>query len=467
MSGKKQIPRCNFLILGEERVGKTSLYHLLVQKPFNPNQDSTRGIDNTIVDTVDTRHVGVEDWAEKDKHTVEQHADQQFVQGVVGALPSDLFAQSDSPTPESELQDELLKLEPEIQQILTTKKNPPPPTKMNPPPPTKKKRFGLLRFLSRKSQVQPTQLEDRTVSTKSQFPEKTSGDSHTLSLATEDEVPSTSNQSTQLGRGFPKVSSRHAKLIDQELAAAPSKEKKEPVLLLNTLDFAGQKQYRPMHHCFLSRRAMYLVVFNLQHVIQYLEQKYLKVANPFEEIRYWLHSIHAHTLPAVPGKVNKPMKNVCLVGTHRAPPDQSKGRHIEDDEVKEINDVIMKEIHADDRCSSHLHLMGPNGDRVFIAVENSMEDREASGAKALQNEIKTMSQGLSFLGEEYPVIWFRFDSELTRLNESLKRKKSSLVVKEEEVLKIATHCGITDRDGQLLALEFFHETGKIVCLSKY
>ena len=76
MSGEKQIPRCNFLILGEERVGKTSLYHLLVNKPFNPKQISTRGIDNTIVDTVDTRHVG--DWAEKDEHTVEQHADEQF-----------------------------------------------------------------------------------------------------------------------------------------------------------------------------------------------------------------------------------------------------------------------------------------------------------------------------------------------------------------------------------------------------
>ena len=468
MSGKKQIPRCNFLILGEERVGKTSLYHLLVNKPFNPNQDSTRGIDNAIVDTVDTRHVGVKDWAEKDEHTVEQHADQQFVQGVIGALPSDLFAQSDSPTAtESELQEEISKLVPEIQQILTTKK--------------KRSRLPSTQVRPRKPQAQPTQLEDRTVS-KNQVPEKTSGDSHTqveaqlsdLSLATEDKDPSTSNQSTQLGRAFPKVSSRHAKLIDQELMAATSKEKKEPVLLLNTLDFAGQKQYRPMHHCFLSRRAMYLVVFNLQHVIRYLEQKSLqsvpsdmKVANPFEEIRYWLHSIHAHTLPAVPGKKNKPMKNVCLVGTHRAPPDQSMGRHIEDDEIKKISDVIMEEIYTDDRCSSHLHLMGPNGDRVFIAVENSMEDREASGAKALQNEIKTTSQRLPFLGEEYPVIWFRFDSELSRLKESLKQKESSLVVKEEEVLKIATHCGITDRDGQLLALEFFHETGKIVCLSKY
>ena len=497
MKGKRKIPLCNFLILGEERVGKTSLYHLLVQKPFNPNQDSTRGIDNTIVDTVDTRHVGAEDWAEKDQHTVEQHADQQFVQGVIGALPSDLFAPSDSPTPtvtESELQEQLSKLEPEIQQILTTKKNPPTLTKVQP---------------EDQPQDQLTQPEDRAVP-ESQVPEKTSEDSHSqaqaqhsdLSLAAEDEDQSTSNQSTHPARAVPIVSSRHAKLFDQEFMVAASKEKKEPVLILNTLDFAGQKQYRPMHHCFLSRRAMYLVVFNLQHVIRYLEQKLqqclssdLKVTNPFEEIRYWLHSIHAHTLPAVPGKEKKSMKNVCLVGTHahslpaipgkwkrllknvffvvthRALPDTSKGRAIEDEELQNINDLIIEEICSDDRCSSHLHFMGPNCDRVFIAMENSIdgkeeEDREASGAKALQTEIKIMSQNLPFLREKYPVIWLRFDIELSRLKETLKQKKSCLVVKVEEVHKIATQCGITDPEGQHLALEFFHETGKIVYLSK-
>ena len=334
---------------------------------------------------------------------------------------------------------------------------------------------------------------------------KTSGDSHTqaetqlsdLSHSIDD--PSTSNQSTQLARAVSKFSNRHAKLIDQELMAAAFKEKKEPVLLLNTLDFAGQKQYRPMHHCFLSRRAMYLVVFNLQHVIRYLEQKSLqsvpsdmKVSNPFEEIRYWLHSIHAHTLPAVPGKEKKPMKNVCLVGTHAhslpAIPGKWKllknvccvvphqvlpeGRAIKDEELQNINALIKEEIYSDDRCSSHLHFMGPNCDRFFIAMENSIdgkgeEDREASGAKALQTEIKIMSQNLPFLREKYPLIWLGLDTELSKLKETLKQKKSSLVVKVEEVLKIATHCGITDPDGQQLALEFFHETGKIVCLSKY
>ena len=474
-SGKKQIPRCNFLILGEEKVGKTSVYRLLVQKPFKSDQDSTRGIDNTIVDTVDTRHVEAEDWAEKDEGTVEQHADQQFVQGVIGALPSDLFPPSNSPTPtatESELQEELSKLKPEIQQILITKKYPPTLTEVQPTQ------------AEDQPQAQPTQLEERAAP-ESQVPEKTSGNSHTqaeaqlsdLSHSTDGKDPSTSNQSTQPARAVPKVSSRHAKLIDQELMASSSKEKKEPVLLLNTLDFAGQKQYRPMHHCFLSRRAMYLVVFNLQHVIRYLKQKSQqsvssdkKVTNPFEEIRYWLHSIHAHTLPAVPGKKKKPMKNVCLVGTHRAP-GASKERHIQDKELLKINSLLMEEICSDDRCFSHLHFMGPIGDRVFTAVENSidgkeMKDREASGAKALQEEIKAASQNLTFLREKYPLIWLRFDSELTRLKESLKRKTSSLVVKVEEMHKIATQCGITDPDGQQLALEFFHETGKIVYLSK-
>ena len=470
MKGERKIPRCNFLILGEERVGKTSLYHLLVQKPFNPNQDSTRGIDNTVVDTVDTRCVGAEDWAEKDQHMVEQHADQQFVQGVIGALPLDLFTQSDSPTPiatESELQEELSKLEPEIQQILTTKTSP----------------------CTSQPQIQPTQPGDQTHNqqtktehsaiSESQVPEETAATQLSdLSPNTTDEDALTLNENAQLARAAPKVSSRQIELINQELLAASSKEKKEPALLLNTLDFAGQKQYRPMHHCFLSRRAMYLVVFNLQHVIRYLEQKSLqsvasdvKVRNPFEDIRYWLHSIHAHTLPAVPGKEKKPLKNVCLVGTHLAPPDRSKGRTIKDEEVQEINELIKEVLCSDDRCSSHLHFMGADGDNIFLAVENSIDgkaikDRESSGAKALQEEILDVSQNLPFLKEMLPLTWLRFDSELSRLKESLKENESSLVVQVEEVLKIAAQCGIADPDEQLLVLEFFHETGKIVCLSK-
>ena len=48
---------------------------------------------------------------------------------------------------------------------------------------------------------------------------------------------------------------------------------KDPPLTFHTLDFAGQKLYRPMHHCFITRRAMYIVVFNLQVLVKDLNEK--------------------------------------------------------------------------------------------------------------------------------------------------------------------------------------------------
>ena len=579
MEGKTKIPRCNLVSLGEERVGKTSLYRLLVRKGFDPNQDSTRGIDNTIVEALDRRNVMAEDWSEKDDQMVEDHAEQQFASGVVEAMPSDLLTWSESHTQskgvtqtvtESELYEELSKLElslvskrgsasaAQVQPMVTQpdkhqEKRQPNQQHAAAPPPARKSKLkhffqqkrnkdvadvpksqaqheakvpsphlpssqpegeqprlkdvaesmdqvsprGFKSKLKRlikpgkkqSHQTQPIQPEVQTISDNPVAPTlldendnpETRAEHHNTTLSSSpppvanDEEPSQSSESAPSAESAGKLSGRQTRLINEKLVTGASKKKVDPVLHLNVLDFAGQKQYRPMHHCFLTRRAMYLVVFNLQHVIQYLEQNKSSEAvtvNPFEEIRYWLHSIHVHTLPAVPGKEKKTLKNVCLVGTHRNPPVPSKGRAIEDEELQKINDLIMKEIVDDDRCISHLHFMGPDHKRVFIAVENSIdgkeeEHREASGAKALQDEIKKVTNHLSFIEEDYPLSWLRLEAKLVERRKKLEGENSSLLIQLDQVLRLATQCGIRSPEGQNLALEFFHETGKIVYLSKY
>ena len=413
MEGKTKIPRCNLVVLGEEMVGKTSLYRLLVQKGFDPNQDSTRGIDNTIVEALDRRNIMAGDWSEKDDQMVQEHVDQQFVRGVIEALPSDL-AQSESgesgtksksyvqSTTDKKLYAELSKLEPSVRKVLKSKKRQPkvkkhrqaPPKSQphvpkrqvpsshlppedeqprlkdvaesmgqDPPSPPRTHKSIIKRFFKfgkkQSHQTQAQQPEEQIIP-QSQLPPITHEDARTKTEVPiiDDEDPS---HSTDISHPAEAVSNRQALMINEELVTGASRKKVNPVLLLNALDFAGQKEYRPMHHCFLTRRAMYLVVFNLQHIFQYLEQKKSSEAvtvNPFEEIRYWLHSIHIHTLPAVPGKEKRALKNVCLVGTHRAPPNPNKGKPIPDEELKEINDLIMEEIKDDDRCLSHLHFMG-------------------------------------------------------------------------------------------------------------
>ena len=535
MEGKTKIPRCNLVNLGEERVGKTSLYRLLVRKGFDPNQDSTRGIDNIIVEALDRRNVVAEDWSEKDDQMVEDHAEQQFASGVVEAMPPDLLTRSESHTQsndvtqtvtESELYEELSKLElslmskrgsasaAQVQPMVTQpdkhqEKRQPNQQHAAAPPPARKSK--LKHFFQQKRNKDVPDVPKSQVQHEAKVPSphlpssQPKGEQPRLKDVAESmdhdsprglksklkrlfklgkkqshqaqpiQPEVQANESAPSAKFAGKLSGRQTRLINEKLVTGASKKKVDPVLHLNVLDFAGQKQYRPMHHCFLTRRAMYLVVFNLQHVIQYLEQKKCSEAvtvNPFEEIRYWLHSIHIHTLPAVPGKEKKALKNVCLVGTHRNPPVPSKGRAIDDEELQKINDLIMEEIEDDDRCISHLHFMGPDSKRVFIAVENSIdgkeeEHREASGAKALQDEIKKVTNHLSFIEEDYPLSWLRLEAKLVERRKKLEGENSSLLIQLDQVLRLATQCGIHSPEGQNLALEFFHETGKIVYLSKY
>ena len=80
--GKKRIPRCNLLVLGEQRVGKTSLIRLLLGKKFI-ELEPTRGIENHVVDTVDVRSISTTQWEEVKREDQAKENDDLLVNGVV------------------------------------------------------------------------------------------------------------------------------------------------------------------------------------------------------------------------------------------------------------------------------------------------------------------------------------------------------------------------------------------------
>ena len=165
------------------------------------------------------------------------------------------------------------------------------------------------------------------------------------------------------------------------------------------------------------------------------------------------------------------MRRVCLVGTHRSPP-RDKGRHITDEEIKNVDARLKSEFKEDDRCANLFHYMGTSKPKlIYTAVENSIDgkgkdDREKSGAADLQRELKLVSNKLKFLGEDHPLIWLRFEQQLIKMRQNLIQDKLPLFVEVREVLKVAQKQGVDDTESQKLALDFFHDTGKIVYLSK-
>ena len=69
----------------------------------------------------------------------------------------------------------------------------------------------------------------------------------------------------------------------------------KPKFQFTIWDFGGQKEYYSTHQCFLSRRSMYLLVFNLKHG-----------DSGVEELRPWLNNI----------QLRAPWSLVIIVGTH-------------------------------------------------------------------------------------------------------------------------------------------------------
>ena len=70
----------------------------------------------------------------------------------------------------------------------------------------------------------------------------------------------------------------------------------------STWDFGGQSVFHNLHHLFLSRCSVYLVVFQMPHVLD-SERSCEAIAM----LRYWLNSLAMHARGAP----------VLLVGTHK------------------------------------------------------------------------------------------------------------------------------------------------------
>ena len=495
--GKKRIPRCNLLVLGEQRVGKTSLIRLLTGKNFILELDPTHGIDNHVVETVDMRAISTVEWKEVKQEDQARENDDLLVTGVVEEMgplqPLSQQKQGAKKADKHVSEEGLLGLLRTIDQIFSEmerKQRPEPETEYKffsqfVPPPQHYTHFQphVPREVPHQAHMRPLpqprpptaasiQKDDKpAISRPEPKPDKATEppfkarvvESHKAPVQAADSSTEPKETQIQVDR---RLSRRYIQSINRELKST-SRSKKEPTLHLNTYDFAGQKEYRPMHHCFITRRSIYLVVFNLQNLIASGQEG--GRSESLEEIRYWLNSIHAHIYS---GSDDEKMKRVFLVGTHMSPKNPEQGKQITEEELERIHQLLEDTFYNEDhhnRFTNHLQFPGPNN-RIFAAIENSYDgpdERKTSGAEALQQKLTETSKCLEFLKEEYPLLWLRFEAQLMRMREEKQQGKISQVVKLPEVKRCAQRCGIMDQDEINLALQFFHDTGTITCLGKH
>lgn len=144
-------------------------------------------------------------------------------------------------------------------------------------------------------------------------------------------------------------------------------------ITFSTWDFGGQSVFHNLHHLFLSRYSVYLVVFKMPHMMKDPQRA-------VEMIRYWLNSLALHAKGAP----------ILLVGTHK---DQVKTS----EEHKKISEMLL-EILGDRLVEQVTPFAKEQEDGVwFYPIDNSL-----SGARSPDPVVAELRHAIEVVAKEDP-----------------------------------------------------------------
>ena len=460
--GNQKMPRCNLLVLGEERVGKTSLIRQLIGKSFIPDLKPTCGIENTCVKTVDVATIATNnenDWTtisqvdQAKQHSelifnavaerIEKDKPDFFNRGGVHQKIEQFYISEEELL--KRIQHIRMKYSPVSQPLRAKRHNTHVSNKVKSPPTyqlPQETTSSVAKEVNRSKHAPRPHHDVKSApqpsAEKIPFPVPDSSNKDQIQLVSKQN----SDSKIMLTRRESKDFSKHLK----------SSKKVKPALIFNTLDFAGQKGYRPMHHCFISSQAIFIVVCNLNNLVQGNCNGKDTQNNAIQELNYWLNSIHGHCKMHSSRGASQ-HKYVFIVGTHKA--------DVEAAQMAEIH-LKLKEQFSNKRFFDDIHLFeqGEN-DSIFAAIENSFDklnQRQESGIEDLKKELLKASESLPFLKEVRPISWLRLEDALHQK----KKETSSPIMKWQDVAEIAKQCGVNAVNEIHIALQFFHDTGTII-----
>ena len=461
------MPRCKLMILGEAGVGKTSLLSVLTGEDFNPEHNETEGIDTDLVNTFTIRTdtwekramkyyllheeykeiaagVLAKFWADNKSTTVKSSKQKAVIvpdNSIALKQQFDMLkkkytqqqSQSVPPKPKaasrprvSEMQSSMSSPFHNVQPNLTIMNQPPPHQPFSLPQPVPSRAPPLPVMREKDVRPAPTPLQSNPPSVKEMRPV-------TSPLANPSQnVPSDPN-STQ--KDIFKLATKRRKQNITEIPNLPLK--------FSSFDFAGQKHYKPMHHCFISSRAVYVVAFNVRHLLK-------KEHKCIEELKFWVNSIHVYT-----------DAKMVLVGTHRGPYNVPGPKHLNaltPEEDKYIKAIMKKHFDRKD----YVQQLQFFENSIIATVENSIrgDDSESgNGADIIREKLSDLGDDHSGNKDDLPISYLQLELHI------FMERQDGLhsLVSREDVADWASQYGIDDSS---VPLKFFHDIGTIIDPSK-
>ncbi|XP_045203497.2 uncharacterized protein LOC123556657 isoform X2 [Mercenaria mercenaria] len=212
---------------------------------------------------------------------------------------------------------------------------------------------------------------------------------------------------------------------------------KETEIYFDIWDFGGQYTFYATHTLFHSKKALYLLVFDLSTPLNTrVNDEEHPSGNSNKTLEYfakfWIESIHSFVGPEPP---------VILVGTHR---DKLPGNKQEQDKT---SDLYFEQVrHIFDKTDMIYHILAED----FAVDNNDPRDTETG---RLLHYLLGKGQELSNT-DEIPARWIP-------LEKALLNKKQQRIIKYEDVLRIDSEneFPLNDNEEVKLFLQYQHEKG--------
>ncbi|XP_015768799.1 PREDICTED: uncharacterized protein LOC107347432 isoform X3 [Acropora digitifera] len=432
-SGKVKVYRGRIMLLGQDRAGKTSLKKSLLGLPFDPDEESTVGVEMDK-SKCELEVDEVQNWMpSKRKKGEMSEFEEELAKFIVRSLTESEADDNNSPA-----------TDPNVEEVTITDE-----------------------LEERKDYKEPnlsSDVDEPVTDTEEEIMIVEDGQKAFSEQKSVDKIDSNELQLNINSTTLPKdvtdlIANDATDLVVRYLQSVQLEDDiKSKEVILTLWDFAGQHLYYASHSVFLSGRAVYILVYNLSNNLLAMAEPCVRqgiidipLDNPNDEsnldnLLSWLVSVHCirsdHYNKNVAHKGTEQSylrPPVIIVGTNSDQPFEA----IETTENYIKNSILNKEYEG--------HVIAP-----FFAVNNTTVNDE--GVQNLRHKVMKVLKDEPYMGEEVPLRWFNFE----RVVYALVAKQTYFMDLDRLLSVIEQVCHIKDEKEVTAVLNFYHDLGVIV-----
>jgi GTPase SAR1 family protein len=220
-------------------------------------------------------------------------------------------------------------------------------------------------------------------------------------------------------------------------------------------DFGGQDTFYSLHHLYMGRNSVFVLLFNMEWFLPDPERDGSKKQH-LAFLAFWLNSIAAH---AADPKDHSDMAPIILVGTFKDRVPSPEHHEL----ISKMLDDTFKDTPAWSSVERRFTADTPTSGKVsmcFFPVDNTLGSKD-SVITEIKKTIQEAVKKEKYIKKQVPFVWLK-------LLERVQEKDRPSCLKFDEVVKICQECGMQSTPGAsvvdeaMAMLKMYNDLGQLM-----